>query len=89
MIIVEEQHDEESKRNRGKDPIYLEVPEIYQPGARLSGVKSPRYRHSADVGTFQVAWNVCKADPEQCSYLHFVSTKSSAGKRRTQSWPTT
>lgn len=67
MIVVEKQSHEESHRERDKDPLHIENPEIDQPGAR-SRVFNGRVERALTGNAYQISfgdvvWNVCKSSP--------------------------
>jgi len=64
MIVVEEQHDQKSKRHSHKYPLHVECPKVDQPTPRLRWVKSSADGQSADVCSLDRTRNVRKADPE-------------------------
>ena len=76
MIIVEEQHDQESKWHSHKYPLHVERPKVDQPASRLRWVESSADGQNADVGSLDCTRNVSKADPENgcnlCNSLVFM-----------------
>ncbi len=69
MIIVEEQHCQEAKRQRDKHPLDLEVPKVDQPAALLSWIKSASDWDESYVCGFQITGKVGESNPEEGSQL--------------------
>ncbi len=49
MVIVEEQHDQETERGSNKDPFDIQKPEIDQPAPWLARLESGSDRDLADA----------------------------------------
>lgn len=49
MIVVEEQHYEESERKSHEDPFHIQIPKVDKPITRLCGIKSSCDGDEGDV----------------------------------------
>lgn len=65
MVVVKEQHGQETKWQRYKDPPDIKVPEVNNPSARLRRLESLGDRHKGNVSTLETAWYVGKPHPEE------------------------
>lgn len=69
MIIVEEQHDQKSKRQRHENPFHIQFPKVNQPAARLRWVEGFADRDTGHIHRFERARDVRKSHPEDGSDL--------------------
>lgn len=78
VVIVEQQHHQEPKRQGDKHPLDIQVPKVDNPTTRLRRLESIRDRHASDVAVLQSPRDVGEADPEYRRELcQVVSTKES------------
>lgn len=73
MVVVEEEHHQEAKRQCGKDPFGVEFPEMDEPAAWLGRVEGAGDRDEGDVGGFEITGYMREAYPEDGSDLVHVS----------------
>lgn len=69
MVVVEEQHGQETKRHGNKHPLDIEIPEVDKPVSGLCGMERCLYGNSHNVCVLQRSWNVGESDPENRSKL--------------------
>lgn len=53
MIIIEEQHDQKSKRQRHENPFSVQFPKVNQPASRLRRVKGFADRNTGYIHSFE------------------------------------
>lgn len=70
MVVVEEQHEQKTKRHSYKDPFHVESPELNQPAPGLRWEKRLCDRDSFDVCLLQMSRYMRKADPEDGAKLY-------------------
>ena len=70
MVIVEQQHHQEPKRQSDKYPLDIEVPKVNEPTTRLRRPESSRDRYAGDVAILESARDMREADPENCRELN-------------------
>jgi hypothetical protein len=69
MVIIKQEHNEETKRERGEDPLYVKIPKVYQPTPRLRRTECFCYRNHTDACCPKSTGEMSKSYPEKRHYL--------------------
>lgn len=80
MVIVEQKHHQEPKRQGDKHPLDIQVPKVNEPAPRLRRVESSRDRHTSDVAVLESSRDMGEADPEDGCKLCYVMSVGPAQK---------
>lgn len=64
MIIVEEQHDQKSKRQRHENPFSIQFPKVNQPASQLRRVKGFADSDTGYTHYFERTRDMRKSNPE-------------------------
>lgn len=82
VVVVEQQENQESKRDGHKYPTDIQVPKVYEPASRLGWVECGRYWHALDMRVLQVAGYVRESDPENGGELPALGHQTPLHVRR-------
>lgn len=69
MIIIEEQHNQESERKRCKYPLGIQFPEMDEPVSWLCGVEGSADRYTSNICRSKRSRDMGESDPEDCTDL--------------------
>jgi hypothetical protein len=65
VIIIEQQHHQEAKRQSHKHPLDIQIPEVDDPVPRLSGLKCANDGDAEDFSPLETPREPVEADPEK------------------------